>query len=107
MNRDYGTNRFRILANQVRNEQEGKHLYEKLTRVTERFLDVGLQYVGMVPYDEAVKKSVQRQRAVLDAYPRAKASLAIKALAQKVDAWPLPSSPRGHLEFFIERLVDA
>lgn len=32
MNRDYGTNRFRILANQVRNEQEGRHLFEKLTR---------------------------------------------------------------------------
>ena len=106
MNRDYGTNRFRILANQVRNEQEGRHLFEKLTRVTERFLDVALQYVGMVPYDEAVKKAVQRQRAVLDAYPRAKASLAIKSLAEKVDSWPLPSSPRGHLEFFVERLVE-
>lgn len=106
MNRDYGTNRFRILANQVRNEQEGRHLFEKLTRVTERFLDVALQYVGMVPYDEAVKKAVQRQKAVLEAYPRAKASLAIKALAEKVDSWPLPSSPRGHLEFFVERLVE-
>lgn len=106
MNRDYGINRFRILANQVRNEQEGRHLFGKLTRVTERFLDVALQYVGMVPYDEAVKKAVQRQRAVLDAYPRAKASLAIKALAEKVDAWPLPSSPRGHLEFFVERLIE-
>lgn len=107
MNRDYGTNRFRILANQVRNEQEGKHLFEKLTRVTERFLDVALQYVGFVPYDEAVKKAVQRQRAVLEAYPRSKASLAIKALAQKVDNWPLPTSPRGNLEFFVERLIEA
>lgn len=105
MNRDYGTDRFRILANQVRNEQEGRHLFEKLTRVTERFLDVALQYVGAVPYDEAVRKAVQRQKAVLDAYPRAKASLAIKALAAKVDNWPLPTSPRGHLEFFVERLV--
>ncbi|MBS3803696.1 MAG: MinD/ParA family protein [Oleiphilaceae bacterium] len=107
MNRDYGVNRFRILANQVRNEQEGRHLFEKLTRVAERFLDVGLQYVGMVPYDEAVRKAVQRQRAVLEAYPRAKASLAIRALAEKVDNWPLASSPRGHLEFFVERLIGA
>jgi flagellar biosynthesis protein FlhG len=106
MNRDYDTNRFRILANQVHTEQEGRLLYEKLTRVTERFLDVALQYVGMVPFDEAVKKAVRRQKAVLEAYPQAKASLAIRALAEKVDSWPLPSSPRGHLEFFIERLVE-
>ncbi|MCH8496899.1 MAG: MinD/ParA family protein [Marinobacter sp.] len=107
MNRDYGVDRFRILANQVRSEQEGRHLFSKLTRVTERFLDVALQYVGCVPYDEAVRKAVQRQRAVIEAYPRSKAALAIKALAQKVDSWPVPSSPRGHLEFFVERLVQA
>jgi flagellar biosynthesis protein FlhG len=107
MNRDYDTNRFRILANQVHTEQEGRLLYEKLTRVTERFLDVALQYVGIVPFDEAVKKAVRRQQAVLEAYPQAKASLAIRALAEKVDRWPLPSSPRGHLEFFVERLVNA
>lgn len=107
LNRDYGLYRFRVLANQVKSQQEGKHLYNKLSRVTERFLDVALQYVGSIPYDEAVKKAVQRQRAVVEAYPRAKASLAFKALAQKVDAWPLPSTPRGHLEFFVERLVQA
>ncbi|WP_097460342.1 MinD/ParA family protein [Mangrovitalea sediminis] len=107
LNRDYGLYRFRVLANQVRSQQEGKHLYNKLSRVTERFLDVALQYVGSIPYDEAIKKAVQRQRAVVEAYPRAKASLAFKALAQKVDAWPLPANPRGHLEFFVERLVQA
>lgn len=106
MNRDYGTNRFRILANQVSGEQEGRLLFDKLTRVTERFLDVALQYVGIVPYDEAVKKSVQRQKAVLEAYPRGKASVAIRGLADQVENWPLPVAPRGHLEFFVERLVE-
>jgi len=107
LNRDYGVHRFRVLANMVKTQQEGRHLYSKLVKVTDRFLDVALQYVGSIPFDEAVKKSVQRQRAVLDAYPRAKASLAYKSLAQKADSWPLPSSPRGHLEFFVERLVQA
>lgn len=107
MNRDYGIDRFRILANQVRSDQEGRHLFGKLARVTERFLDVALQYVGIVPFDEAVRKAVQRQRAVLEAYPRAKASNAFRTLAEQVDQWPLPSSPRGHLEFFVERLVEA
>lgn len=107
MNRDYGVYRFRVLANMVKGEEEGRHLYNKLARVTERFLDVALQYVGSVPLDDAVKKAVQRQKAVVEAYPRAKASVAIKNLARKVDNWPLPSSPRGHLEFFVERLVQA
>ena len=80
-------------------------MFNKLSRVTDRFLDVTLQYVGQVPFDESVRKAVQKQRPVIEFAPRCKASLAIKALAQKVDLWPIPSSPRGHLEFFVERLV--
>ena len=97
--------RFRILANMVRSEQEGQHLYNKLTKVAERFLEVALQYEGSIPFDESVRKAVQRRRPVSEVYPRSKAALAFKHLAQKVDHWPLPSAPRGNLEFFIERLA--
>ncbi len=105
LNRDYGINRFRVLANMAHAPQEGRNLFAKLTKVTERFLDVALQYVGAIPYDEAVRKAVQKQRAVYEAYPRSKCALAFKAIAQKVDTWPLPATPRGHLEFFVERLI--
>lgn len=105
LNRDHGVFRFRILANMVKTSQDGHNLFAKLTKVTDRFLDVALQYVGCVPQDDAVKRAVQRQRPVIEAYPRAKASLAFKALAKKVDSWPLPTTPRGNLEFFVENLV--
>ena len=106
LNRDYGMNRFRVLANMAHSPQEGRNLFAKLTKVTDRFLDdVALQYLGAVPYDESVRKAVQKQRAVYEAFPRSKCSLAFKAIAQKVDSWPLPANPRGHLEFFVERLV--
>jgi len=105
LNKDHGLFRFRILANMVKTPQEGHNLFAKLTKVTDRFLDVALQYVGSIPFDESVKRSVQRQKAVVEAYPRAKASIAFKSLAKKVDSWPLPSTPRGNLEFFVENLV--
>ncbi|WLQ14718.1 MinD/ParA family protein [Hahella aquimaris] len=105
LNKNHDMYRFRVLANMVRSEQEGRHLFGKLSKVTERFLEVALQYVGSIPFDEAVRKAVQRQRPVYEAYPRAKASLAFRQLAQKVDNWPLPTAPRGNLEFFVERLV--
>jgi len=105
LNKDHGLFRFRILANMVKTPQEGHNLFAKLTKVTDRFLDVALQYVGSIPFDESVKRSVQRQKAVVEAYPRAKASIAFKSLAKKVDSWPLPSTPRGNLEFFVENVV--
>ena len=57
LNRDYGMNRFRVLANMAQSPQEGRNLFAKLTKVTDRFLDVALQYVGAVPYDECVRKA--------------------------------------------------
>lgn len=103
----YGVFRFRVLANMTRTVQEGQKMFNKLTNVTDRFLDVTLQYVGQIPFDEAVRKSIQKQRPVYEFAPRSKASLAFKALATKVNIWPIPSSPRGHLEFFVERLVQS
>jgi len=107
LNIEHGMYRFHVLANMVRSQQEGRELFQKLTKVTDRFLDVALQFGGAVPFDDYLRKSVQRQKAVVEAYPRSKASIAFKALANKVDSWPLPSTPRGHLEFFVDRLVAA
>lgn len=105
LNRDCKMDRFRVLANMVRSPKEGQNLFNKLMKVTDRFLDVSLQYVGSVPMDESVRKAVQRQKAVIEAYPRSKAAIAYRSLAQKVATWPLPQTPRGNLEFFVERLV--
>lgn len=106
LNKQFGMTRFRVLANMAHGPQEGRNLFNKLVNVTERFLDdVALQYLGAIPYDEMVRKAIQRQRPVYEAYPRSKASLAFKAVAQKVDAWPLTDTPRGHLEFFVDRLI--
>lgn len=105
LNRDYGVSRFRVLANMAHSPQEGRSLFAKLSKVTDRFLDVALQYVGAIPYDESVRKAVQKQRAVYEAFPRSKSAQAFKAVAQRVDGWPLPANPKGHLEFFLERLV--
>lgn len=97
--------RFRVLANMVRSEQEGRNMYNKLVTVTDRFLDVALQYIGSIPYDESVRKAVQSQRAVIEKFPNSKAALAYRQLSQKALTWPVLNTPRGHLEFFVERLV--
>jgi flagellar biosynthesis protein FlhG len=105
LNSQYGVKRMRVLANMVRSQQEGKSVFAKLVTVTERFLEVTLEYAGWIPFDEHVRRSVQRQRAVVDAYPSSKASQSFMDLAREVDRWPVPAAPRGHLEFFVERLV--
>lgn len=105
LNREYGIRRFRVLANQVQSAQEGRDLYNKLCRVTDRYLDVMLNFLGSIPYDETLKKAVKGQRAVVQAYPRSRVSQAFKNLAKKVDNLPVPGGVSGHLQFFVERLL--
>ncbi|WP_444994683.1 MinD/ParA family protein [Aliikangiella sp. IMCC44359] len=105
LNRDHNLVRFHVLANMVRTSQEGRELFAKLNGVCSRFLDVTLDYMGSVPFDENVRKSVKKQKALVDAFPRSPASIAIKSLAKKVQTWPMPRDASGHIEFFMERLV--
>jgi flagellar biosynthesis protein FlhG len=104
LHREHGVDRFRVLANMVQSAQEGSELYRKLAKVADRFLDVNLDYVGAIPYDEFLRKAVQKQRALVDAYPRSKAALSFGKIAQKVAQWPTPRAASGCIEFFVERL---
>lgn len=105
LNREHGVFKFKIIANMVRNPKEGQELFAKLSKVTGRFLDVALELVATIPYDENIRRAVRKQRAIVDAFPGSPASLAIKGLAERAGNWPLPSQPGGHLEFFLEQLV--
>jgi flagellar biosynthesis protein FlhG len=105
LNTEYKINRVRVIANMVASTKEGQLLFNKLRSVCERFLDISMQYAGAIPLDENVRKAVQKQKAVLEYAPRCKAALAFKQIANKIQEWPVASSPRGHMEFFVERLL--
>jgi flagellar biosynthesis protein FlhG len=105
MSRGHGITKFRVLANMVRRPGEGEELFRKLERVTSRFLDVTLDYVGEIPDDPYLRRAIREQRPVVTAFPACPASRAFKKLALTADKWPVPDSPRGNLEFFVERLV--
>lgn len=105
LNRDHAVQRFRIIANMVRTPQEGTQLFNKLAQVCDRFLDVTLHHLGDIPYDDMVRKCIQKQRSVLLGAPRSRAAAAFRELAQRVDRLPAPARASGHLEFFVERLL--
>jgi flagellar biosynthesis protein FlhG len=107
LNRDHDIRRFRILANMARSVREGYELFTKIARVCDKFLNVSLDFMGGVPHDEQLRLAVQKQRAVVEAYPSSRAALAFKKLAQKADNWPMPDDAGGQVAFFIERLIQA
>ncbi|MDC3328794.1 MinD/ParA family protein [Pseudomonadales bacterium] len=103
----HGIKQFQILANMVKDESQGLNLYEKLLNTTDRFLEVGLKYLGAVPFDEQLRQSVRAQKPVIEAYPRSPAAKALVRIGEKINRWPLPDQATGYLQFFVERLLAA
>jgi flagellar biosynthesis protein FlhG len=106
LNRDFGHQRFRVLANMVRSAQEGRELYNKMCRVTDRYLDVTLGFMGAIPFDESLRKAVRAQRPVVQAYPRSRVAQAFRNLAKKIQTWPQPTGANGQVQIFVERLIE-
>ena len=106
LSRDHGVIKFKVVANMVRSPKEGQQLFTKLTKVTDRFLDVTLELVAVIPFDENIRKSVRKQQAIVEAFPSSPAALALTTLAKKICNWSIPTQASGHLEFFIEKLLD-
>lgn len=105
LNRDYGLSSFHVVTNMVQSEQHGRALFQKLSKVTDRYLDVALKFAGAVPYDESLRKAVQKQTPAVVAFPKSKVSLAFNTIAAGIDRWPIRSQPGGYIEFFIERMI--
>jgi flagellar biosynthesis protein FlhG len=105
LSRDHGVKQFRVLVNQVRGRGLGQALFQRFERVATRVLSVDLDYVGEIPEDAFLRRSIREQRPVVTAYPSAPASVALKTLAQRADNWPVADGPRGNVEFFVERLI--
>ena len=105
LSREQNIFKFHVLANMVSGPQQGREVYDKLSKVSERFLDVALEYVGHVPYDEHLQKAIKRQKSVVEVFPRSRSAQAFQTLSKKVNNWPVATASGGHLEFFVERLV--
>ncbi len=105
LSRERGVRRVQVLSNMTRSIPEGREPYDKLAKVSERFLDVTLNFLGAIPHDDWLRRAVQRQQAVVEAFPAAPSSLAFQQIARQIEQWRTPDGPRGHVEFFVERLV--
>ena len=98
--------RFNVLVNQVDAQSQGRDLFERLSAVAGKHLDVELSYIGSVPTDPYLKRAVQERRPLVTAYPRSPAALAIVASADRLMT-ASAGAPSPGMSFFLENLLEA
>ena len=73
-----------VVANKVTSREEGQAVYDKLESVVEQFLHGHMNYMGMIPQDMSLEKSIRQQKIVSFSEPNAMASKAYKVLADNL-----------------------
>ncbi|MEN3038905.1 MAG: MinD/ParA family protein [Candidatus Kryptonium sp.] len=76
---------FNILINMAKDDSEGKKIYQQLLYVCEKFLpDLKLSMLGVIPYDDCVKKAIRSQIPFMKYCPETKISSRMKEIAFKL-----------------------
>lgn len=78
---DKSQNHIKIVANRVRNYEEGTNLYNKLNVVVNKFLNFNIEFLGIIENDENMSKAVIQQKPISMAYPNSKGAKSFKKIS--------------------------
>lgn len=82
---DITTANVKMIANRTQNYQEGRELYVKLNSVVDKFLNMKMDYIGAIPFDQNLTRAVMKQQPVSLAFPKATSSKAIMEIALSLE----------------------
>jgi flagellar biosynthesis protein FlhG len=99
--------RFTVICNQVKDEEDGKRLFLRLTEVASRFLSVRLEYGGSVPTDPILRQCTRLRQLVSVEQPDSPSVAAMARIGRRFEGLPAQAEPKGGLQFFWNQLVSA
>lgn len=73
-----------LVANKVASIEQSSNVYEKLSSVVTKFLDLKINYLGAVPQDTAITKAVMKQKPVSIEYPSSGAAKAFHRICDRL-----------------------
>ncbi len=95
-----------LLTNQVVNAQEGREVFRQLNLVTNKFLDINVDHLGSVVFDEKITKCIKNQKIVCELYPETQASRCYSELAKRIANRKPKKMPKGNTNLFWHHLVE-
>lgn len=95
----------KVIVNLAGTSQQGREVFRQLNMVTERFLDITLDYLGNVLFDANITQGVKQQKLVSELYPDTQASRCFTDLARKISASSPTHVPKGDSNFFWHHLI--
>ena len=76
--------RFRLLVNMVKSPGEAKEVYLRLAQATNHFLQLAIEHLGYIVYDENMSKAVKKQKLLAELYPDSPSIKCLREVAEKL-----------------------
>ncbi|WP_138751571.1 MinD/ParA family protein [Paenibacillus sinopodophylli] len=95
---------FKLIVNRASDAKEGKQTADKISMVSQRFLQSELPHLGILPDDPNVSKAVKRQVPFTVAYPGTEASIAIERIAKRFLELPQTGAVSGGVKGFLHKM---
>lgn len=98
--------RIYFLANRVDSKSEGRALFQNLSVVVNKFLSIQMEYLGIVPQDDAILRAVMLQSPVSIKMPASRSSRAFEELAAQLLEEPVKETEkRGGIAALLMNLI--
>lgn len=86
LHKNTGRKKFNIIVNMAKDEKEAMDLFTKITRVTDRFLDVYLDFYGYIPVDRNINVATRKQKLWVEQFPDTLATKALQKICNRLVA---------------------
>lgn len=101
----YGAKNFKIIINMATDTIEGEEAFRRLNLATNRFLDVGLDYLGCIVYDTSFTQAVRYQKPLIELYPSSAAAQCFRHLAKRLTYIPDGLRTQNNVPGFWQQLL--
>jgi flagellar biosynthesis protein FlhG len=95
--------RFSLLVNMVKTQNEAKEVFLRMALATSHFLNLAIEHLGHVFYDENLSEAVKRQKLLAELYPDSPAIECLRAVAEKLCRTGREQEDNGIISFFNNR----
>lgn len=100
LNQKHKIKDFRLLVNQARSEAEALKVYQQITGVSDRFLNVSIDYLGHVLWDDLWTHAIRQRKPMVSAFPGSNAAKNFSRLADTLTRTSDRMAATGNVPFF-------
>jgi len=101
----YPEKHFNLVVNMAQDENEALDVYRKLSIVSNRYLDISIDYYGSIPFHRQMADAIRKQQAIVELYPSSQMSNAFVNLTDRVAAMISSRALKGNVQFFWKQLL--